>query len=79
MSASHPEGEINGIVRTKANTPVVPILPSTSTSSSQTAVKPPASTMLLHAPTPSAPGLTPMEPSMEKQIHKLSQHVIDLI
>lgn len=26
-SASYPEGKINGIVRTKANAPVVPILP----------------------------------------------------
>ena len=77
-SASHPKGEINGIVGTKANAPVVPNAPSMPTSSSQTA-EPPAPATPPCTPSPPATESAQEDPPAAKRIHKPSQGVIDLL
>ena len=76
-SASRPEGEIIGIVGTKANAPVVPNAPSMPTSSSQSA-EPPASAPPPHILTPPAPEPIAEEPPTAKRIRKPSQRIVDL-
>ena len=78
MIFSHLEGEIEGIVKTKANAPAKPPLIS-DVSSSTLATNFPAPTIPPHASTSPASHPTPMEPPVEKQICKPSQCVIDLI
>jgi len=72
MSASHSEGEIDGLIRTKANTLSAP-------SSSQTTEPPtPAIPSRIPSPPPAAESV-PEEPPAEKHIQKPSQHVVDLL
>jgi len=75
-SASHPKGEIDGLIRTKANTPIILSTSSAPTSSSQ-AAEPPAPP---YTPTPPpAAEPAPEEPPAEKRIRKPSQQVADLL
>jgi len=76
MSASRPEGEIDGLIGTKANTPIVPSMPSAPTSSSQ-AAEPPAPPRTPTPPPAAEPA--PEEPPAEKRIRKPSQRVADLL
>ena len=79
MSASHLEGEIDGIVKTKANAPVKLLkTPSTLKSSPPTDFPAPATLPRIPAPPP-APEITPVKPPAEKHAQKPSQHVINLI
>ena len=77
-SASRPEGEINGIIGTKANAPIVPTVPSTSTSSPQTAVENPTSATPLQMPPPVSESASE-DPPATKRIRKPSQRVADLL
>jgi len=75
-SAFRPEGEIDGLIRTKANTPIILSTPSAPTSSSQ-AAEPPAPPRTPTPPPAAKPA--PEEPSAEKRIRKPSQQVADLL
>jgi len=78
ISAFCPEGEIDGLIRMKANAPVVLNI-SSALSSSQTTEPPAPATPSRVPSSPPAAEPVPEEPSTEKCIQKSSQHIIDLL
>jgi len=67
MSASHPEGEIDGLIGTIANAPVVPNTSSAPSSSQTTKSPTPATPSRIPSPPPAAEPV-PEEPPTEKCI-----------
>ena len=77
-SASRPEGEIDGIIGTKANTPAALNMRSVP-SSSQTSEFPASATLPRNPSSPPAAEPVPDEPPTEKRVRKPSQCVADLL
>ena len=77
MSASCPEGEIDGLIRMKANAPIVLNTPNVPSSSQTTEPTAPITPSRIPSPPPAEP--VPEEPPTEKRIQKPSQHIVDLL
>jgi len=77
-SASRPKGEIDGLIGTKANAPVVPNTPSAPSSSQTTEPPAPVTPSRVPSPPPAAEPV-PEEPPAEKCIRKPSQCIVDLL